>query len=187
VKIQNALFTRLMELRNSTGRAHHERLCIARDLLIDKEWVAENGGSVGKALDYLEDVCFADLCGSVQLPQLLDLLTAYPSIAQWGKHKFNFRAMWAEHSAKKKPKPTFRNTTPRPVKTLKDLVDPISFAQLPPFETKREYGKVYHLAEKTESEVDRLLKANEDLINYIHELEAELMKYKTIYGKLNVG
>lgn len=100
-----ALYVRLVDLRNEAGAKLYHRLCLARDLLTSHEWVedlAGGGGDESIAIDRLEDTCFADLCGAVSLPDLLEVLRRVPAEKTWKANKYNLRRMWAEMKARAK-------------------------------------------------------------------------------------
>lgn len=107
-----SMYVRLVDLRNEAGAKLYQRLTLARDLLVNHEWVedpAGGGGDESISLDRLEDNCFADLCGAVSLPDLLEVLRKIPAEKTWKANKYNLRRMWAEMKARAKGA-----TPPRP-------------------------------------------------------------------------
>lgn len=100
-----ALYLQLVEMRNEAGERLYLRIQLAAKLLADKAWVddpAQGGGDEGKALDMLEDTCFADICGAISLPQMLEICRAVPSKATWKTNRYNLRRMYAEMQERKK-------------------------------------------------------------------------------------
>jgi hypothetical protein len=100
------IYAKLLSLRDSTGERHYERIKLASQLLADHDWVADpagGGGDESKALDRLEAEAFADICGIISLPQLLEIFHHVPDLADWKKAKFNLRKIWADYNASRKP------------------------------------------------------------------------------------
>lgn len=115
----NELFAKLVKLRNESGEALYARLCLAKTLLEDREWVEapqHGGGDLSRAMDRLEAECFADICGALSLPQMLEILREVPQQKTWKASKYNLRAMYAEMQARRSPTPT----TPRQPTTKGD-------------------------------------------------------------------
>lgn len=95
----NQIFAELVDLRNKAGKTVYHRLTLARDLLVDRDWVcdvARGGGDESRALDRLEEECFGDLYGALSLPQLLEVLHHVPDEAVWKRNKYNLKRMWEE-------------------------------------------------------------------------------------------
>lgn len=119
-------YTKLVELRNSSGDALYERLKLAKTLLADRDWIEDEtkgGGDESIAIDRLEDECFGD-CG-MSLPLMLEVLRAIPAKSTWKANKFNVRRMHAEMLARRaaalpQPKATATNCPPAP----QPIVDP---------------------------------------------------------------
>lgn len=99
------LFLNLVAMRNEVGEKLYQRLVMAQKLLADTEWVEDvsaGGGDESIALDRLEEECFGDLCGSISLPDMLEVLRRVPDKKTWKANKFNLRRMWAEMKARNK-------------------------------------------------------------------------------------
>lgn len=120
----NKLYVRLINLRNDSGNLLYERLKLARTLLADREWVeaAEHGGgNESVAIDRLEAEAFADVCGAMSLPQMLEILRAVPQATVWKANKFNLRRMYAEMRERETPTPTPTPTQTAPVQDRRDV------------------------------------------------------------------
>lgn len=97
------IFARLQGLRDRAGALLFERLTLADKLLSDHEWVADasgGGGDEGRAIDRLEDLCFADICGALSLPEMLEVLRHVPQESVWKQNRYNLRKMHAEMKAR---------------------------------------------------------------------------------------
>ncbi len=93
------LYARLLNMRNESGKLLYQRLRMCKELLGDREWVAAadgGGGDEAVAMDRLESECFADICGSMTLTQLLQVIDAVPTETVWKANKYNLRKMWNE-------------------------------------------------------------------------------------------
>jgi hypothetical protein len=107
VQSNNDIYLELVTLRNQSGQDIYKRLCLARTLLHDRDWVEDKhkgGGDESLALDRLEDNCFADICGALSLPEMLEILHHVPDVKRWEKAKFNLKKLHKEWKEKTKPK-----------------------------------------------------------------------------------
>lgn len=102
----SAMLRELAELRDKSGATLYKRLRLAQELLSDPDWVRSpsgGGGHEGAALDRLEDNYFADVCGALSLPNMLEVLRRVPDEAVWKANKYNLRRMWGEMQARQSP------------------------------------------------------------------------------------
>jgi hypothetical protein len=95
---------RLGELLNKAGELLFERLTLARELIQDKDWIAESfTGNLDRAADLLEKQYLGDLCGAVQFWRLMALRDRFKTLDDWRKHHFNITKLSAIYD-KEKPK-----------------------------------------------------------------------------------
>lgn len=164
------MFAKLQALRDQAGATHYVRVKMAQQLLKDRAWVRASDGGGGDediAIGRLEEMCFADLCGVVGLPALLDLLEHYPEQVDWFRHKFNLRKMWAEIKAKQparkktQAKPTFtRNgattSTASNIEIEEDIPSTDLWDRLTYTQQRRKYQEATQLIAKLQTENKRL-------------------------------
>lgn len=148
----------LRTLRDQAGTRHYERVALASQLLRDAEWVEDpsGGGDENTALDRIEAEYFGDLCGIVSLTNLLDLHRHYPDVADWQRHRFDLKKMWAECRARERPTPRHaaKASGPRPVP--KDLPAPAVFEQHTPAVQKQDYARALKAVESKDEKIARL-------------------------------
>lgn len=100
------LKNKLRSMADKAGSAAYERLGLAAQLMLDKEWIAaEHGGDSHVALETIEAEFFHDLCGSVPLARLLKMREVVPE-EEWRRHRYNLQrvaAAYAEQMAAQKP------------------------------------------------------------------------------------
>lgn len=112
------MYAELVNLRNQAGQNIYQRLKIADQLLSNKDWVedeTQGGGDISKACDRLEQDCFADLCGVLSLPQMLEIYKHYKSEKTWRDNKYNLRKMyWAMKEVQKPSKQNKQEPTNPP-------------------------------------------------------------------------
>lgn len=181
------LHARLLQLRDHAGASHYQRVQVANRLLKNKEWVEAldgGGGNVDKALTRLEQEAFPDLCGSVGLCQLLDLLHNFPDVEVWKKNKFDFRKMWADWKAKQKPTPAKANPRPAAQAATKSYTPPFQLEDLTPAKQKEEYRRVYAKVESDAERIARLEAENARLKAENATLKEELRAIKEQARKL---
>lgn len=91
------MLARLESLRNKAGESTFERVGIAVSLLRDTGWLETFNGDQHAAQESLESDYFGDMCGAVTLSEWLVLHREFPAKADWQRHKWNVKLMWAEH------------------------------------------------------------------------------------------
>lgn len=99
-------YARLIELRDRAGGLIYERLTLADRLLSDRAWVEApecGGGDESRAIDRLEEMAFADLCGALSLPEMLEILHHVPDEKTWKANRYNLRKMHREMKDRLRP------------------------------------------------------------------------------------
>lgn len=72
MKTTATLLAELKVLSGQAGENAFHRIELARDILADNDWIATvYGGNETKAREAIESEYFGDLCGAVDLSQLL--------------------------------------------------------------------------------------------------------------------
>lgn len=159
------LYAQLLNMRNEAGAQLFQRLRLAKQLLSDQQWVAEDeggGGDEATALDRLEDECFADICGAMSLPNMMEILERIPTETTWKANKYNLRKMWTEllnrRKAAKGPKhaqPEREHKT-REERKIEKLEAELQFANDRINELERDYRKL-------KSAFDKIVKIQEEV------------------------
>lgn len=179
------IYTELRSLLNAAGDKHYQRIKLADQLLKDKAWVRSpewGGGDEDKAIDLLERTCFADLCGLITLPQLLDILHHIPDIREWQRCRFNLRQMWADWRAKQKPTPAPRAERVR--KLPVELTPPLQFPEMTPSKQRKEYERAVRIIETDAEKIQRLTAENTALRQENEQLKAEIARLKRSIGEV---
>ncbi len=167
MKTGRETYVALLNLANAAGAQHYERLRLAHGLLRDEDWVFDpqgGGGDEGKALALLEAKCFADLCGAVTLPELLDVYEFVPEVEEWKKANWNFRRLLELTRERRRSKPTRRAPIGNHAAEVRqaDLsfrpVPAKQFAQLPPTQANNAYEQLLQSYQTLRSENARLRK-----------------------------
>lgn len=122
-------YAELINLRNAAGQNIYQRLTLADAILSDRDWVTApdgGGGDESRAIDRLEEHCFADVCGALSLPEMLEILHHVPDVRTWEKNRYNLRKMHAEYKERTRPRKTpapeaAPSTRPAPEEQVKAL------------------------------------------------------------------
>lgn len=172
------MYVRLVQMCNSVGEDHYERIALADKLLKDRAWVESpdgGGGDENRAIDRLERNCFADIVGVVGLPQLLDLFHNVQDRETWKRAKWNMRQLWSDWNAKQKPKPSKKGPH---VQRVRDFTPPMEFGQLTPSAAKNEYARAVKAIESDAEKIARLEAENQSLRDENTRLKGEISRLK---------
>lgn len=169
------MFAQLIAMRNGVGSRHYERIALADRLLKNHAWVNDSkggGGDEDKAITRLENEALADICGLVELPQLLEIYHHVPDIKDWRAQNFNLRKIWA----------AWKSTQPQQVKKSsgghgtwapRGLATPAEFAQLTPSRMLNEYKRALSKISHLDNKIHRLEAENSSLSNEVGALRTQ--------------
>lgn len=172
----NQIYVRLMSMRDKAGKDHFERIKLAQALLQDKDWVESESGGGGdedKAITRIEENCFADLCGVMGLPQLVEIYNAYPNVEDWITHKCNLREMWSRMKAKERSQSS-KNKKPKGSRGTVLSPSAAEFFHMPLYRQEQAYLKVEEKVETQAQKIIRLEEENRWLKDRVKELEQQL-------------
>ncbi len=89
------MLLQLKELQDKAGEHLFDRLTLVQQIVSDQEWIGSQGGE-RKALKHLSSEYFADLCGAMSLPRMLEIRAVYQDKESWQRNGWDLRAMLAE-------------------------------------------------------------------------------------------
>ena len=156
------------------------RIKLADALLKTREWVedqAGGGGDEDKAITRLEEDAFGDIVGVVSLPELLDVFHHVPDIADWRKHRFNLKKIWADWKSRQRPRPSAKPQAAPASNGRKPLTPPNQLEDMTPGQAKAEYQRAYSAHESDAQKIVRLE-------TRVKALEAENASLKQEVGRL---
>jgi hypothetical protein len=174
------IYVKLLNLRDTSGQQHFDRVTLAAQLLQDQDWVEDEAGGGGNeniALNRIEVECFGDICGVVSLVNLLELHRHYPNVADWKRHKFDLKKMWAEWRSKQRPQTKTVSTqrlSPAPL----PMPTPAEFDHLTASASKKAYEKALRHLESDAAKIVRLEEENAQLRTENTRLKEELRDIK---------
>jgi hypothetical protein len=158
-------------LRDQAGLLAFKRVCLAAEIIKDKDWIVANyEGSEMKAAKALEMRYFADLCGAINFWELIEILNHFPTLEKWQEYQFNLTAMSAViDKSRKKVHKTINRVT---LAAHEELI-----MRLAVVETQLKEEK-----QRREEAEGKLLKTEGQLIIAVREiaqLKGQLAKFET--------
>ncbi|HYE16834.1 MAG TPA: hypothetical protein VEA69_00195 [Tepidisphaeraceae bacterium] len=167
------LLNKLKAMADQAGPALYERAGMAAEVLADAAWVAaEHGGDYDRACKAVEDNYFPELGKAMSIHELLTLAREFPQ-AEWARHKYNLRRLWAEWEGRqeREPKAQRERVTKEDMAKAKDEIKELTYS------LKKERQTAEGLAEENRrlrERVAELERVNARLEGRIEELERVL-------------